>query len=110
MTRRDKWKKRPCVVRYRAWADTVRAAKPEDFPNNPRTLNWTAYFPFPASYGKKKRQELAGRAHQQKPDRDNCDKGILDILFKNDAGIAFGTLCKLWDDGTGPRIEIEATP
>lgn len=105
MTRRDKWTKRPCVMRYRKWMDAARAFVPK-LPADPIDVSWVAYLPFPKSYSKKKQQALGGCAHREKPDRDNIDKGILDFLFKNDAGIAQGCMRKLWDDGYGPRLEI----
>lgn len=107
MTQRDKWKKRPCIVRYRAWADSARAASPTDIPKNPVLVSWTAYLPIPKSWAAKKSAAMAGTLHQAKPDRDNIDKGILDALFKNDCGVAAGTLVKRWDDGKGPRIIVQ---
>lgn len=110
MTQRDRWAKRPCVVRYFAWKDAVRPHLPANLPKNPTGVSWTAYFPFPKSYSAKKRKELAGQYHQEKFDRDNIDKALLDLMFEQDKGVAFGTICKRWDDGLGPRIEIEVTP
>ncbi len=109
MTQQDKWKKRPCVQRYWDWKDAARPYVPE-LPDNPSGLNWAAYMAFPKSYSPKKRKALAGRLHQEKFDADNISKAILDFLFKQDKGIAFGTFCKRWDDGNGPRIEIEVIP
>lgn len=108
MTQRDKWKKRPNVMRYRAWADGARAAAPANLPRNPRNVSWVAYLPMPKSWSKKKRAEMRGEPHRQKPDRDNIDKALLDALFKNDAGVCFGVLEKRWDDGTGPRLLVRA--
>jgi len=70
------------------------------------SLSWTAYFPMPESWSKKRKTAMRGQAHYSKPDRDNVDKAILDALFEQDSGISNGTLAKLWDDGKGPRIEI----
>ena len=33
MTQRDKWAKRPCVLRYRMWADMVRATVGQAVPS-----------------------------------------------------------------------------
>lgn len=107
MTRRDKWAKRPCVLRYREFADNLRACFDGVDLAGVHALSWTAYFPLPASWSRKRRSALAGQGHQSKPDRDNVDKAILDALFDEDSGISHGTLTKLWDDGAGPRIEIE---
>lgn len=106
MTRRDKWAKRPCVMRYREYADALRAAfKTESkMSDAPLRLDWQAYFPMPESWSKSKKEQMRGAPHRQKPDRDNTDKGILDSLFAEDSTIAHGTLEKYWDDGLGPRL------
>ncbi len=106
MTQRDKWAKRPCVMKYRAFSDELRRqVKGEDF-EDAYSLSWVAYLPIPKSWSKKKKEEMRGDYHRQKPDRDNIDKAILDTLFKDDSGIAIGNLTKKWDDGQGPRIEL----
>lgn len=106
MTQRDKWKKRPCVMRYREWADRARAAAPKDMTQDPVSVDWTAYLPMPASWSAKKRASMTGQLHRQKPDSDNISKAIFDALFKNDCGIATGSFRKCWDDGNGPRINV----
>jgi Holliday junction resolvase RusA-like endonuclease len=70
------------------------------------SLSWTAYFPMPESWSKKRKLAMRSTGHYSKPDRDNVDKAILDALFEQDSGVSHGTLVKLWDDGNGPRIEI----
>lgn len=107
MTQRDKWKKRPVVMRYRAYADALRLNYRG--PLSPTRVSWKAYFTLPPSWSKAKKLAMAGTFHQAKPDRDNVDKGILDALFAKDQCIAFGTLAKYWDDGKGARIELEVT-
>lgn len=108
-TRADKWKRRDCVVRYRDFADDARLAfnRLRKFSDAPLSLSWRAYFEMPASWSKKRKAEMAGQPHRQKPDRDNIDKAIMDALFEDDAGVAFGTTAKYWDDGKGARIELE---
>lgn len=105
MTQRDVWKKRPCVLRYRAWADKARAAA-GNLITGPQNVSWTAYFAMPKSWSQSKKDKMRGGPHQQKPDRDNCDKALLDSLFKDDSGISDGTLRKRWDDGNGARMEV----
>lgn len=105
MTQRDRWKKRPVVVRYHAFKDQLRLSC-KGHPADPQEVSWIAYLPFPKSYSVKRRRDLAGCPHRLKPDRDNIDKAILDALFPNDARIAEGWIKKFWDDGNGPRIEI----
>ena len=113
MTQRDRWKKRAPVLRYHAFKDELRLMVSR-LPHLRATLasgevlrvSWTAYFPMPASWSKRKKAAMAGALHRSKPDRDNVDKAILDALFEEDSGIAAGHLEKRWDDGRGPRLEI----
>ena len=106
MTQQDKWKKRPCVMRYRAFADEIRRQASGKIPDDINNLSWVAYLPIPKTIKKAEKVARAGALHLMKPDRDNIDKAILDALFKEDSGIAIGTLEKRWDDGSGPRIEL----
>lgn len=104
-TQSDKWRKRPCVVRFRQYADTLRASC---LARNPRPLSVSiiCYFPMPASWSKNKKTEAANTPHRQKPDLDNVLKGVMDSLWENDECIAFGSCRKFWDDGKGARIGI----
>lgn len=102
MTRADKWKKRPEVLRYRAFCDEVRLLGVE-LPESGSHV--TFILPMPSSWSKKKRAELNGRPHQQKPDVDNLTKSLLDALFEDDAHIWDVWVSKLWGE-TG-RIIIE---
>jgi Holliday junction resolvase RusA-like endonuclease len=106
MTKRDRWAKRPAVMRYRIFADALRQCLEGVDYKDAVSVSWTAYFPHPKSRSKGKAAALAGQRHQAKPDRDNVDKAILDTLFDDDSGIADGVLAKRWDDGGGARIEI----
>jgi hypothetical protein len=106
MTQRDKWKKREPVVRYRAYADKIRAAVPPEMLKNVVGCSWVAWLPIPPSWTLRAKLRSAGQLHDQKPDRDNIDKGLCDILFKEDKAVAFGSLEKRWDDGKGPRIAL----
>lgn len=108
MTQRDTWKKRPCVVRYRSWADVARLVAGRLPPaTSIERLDWTAYFAPPPSWSKTKRAAALGELHRARPDRDNIDKAVLDALFASDAAIAQGTICKRW--GEPPRLEITIT-
>lgn len=105
MTRQDVWKKRKCVVQFRAYADKLRHAC-NGVDQKASSVSWNAFFNITASWPDKKKRAMAGQPHRQKPDRDNIDKGILDALFKSDCGIAMGSIAKFWDDGLGARLEI----
>lgn len=107
MSQRDKWKKRPAVVRYRGWCDRVRAAVGDCLPAPDRILelNWKAYFEPPVSWSKAKRIAAIGEIHRSNPDRDNIDKAVLDCLFKQDSAIGVGRIEKRWD--WKARLEVE---
>ena len=85
-TRSDKWKQRPCVMRYRAFADEVRLNGVEVHENGSVVVFG---MPMPKSWTKKKRAVFLGKAHQQKPDIDNLLKAVLDAIFDDD--------CAVWD-------------
>jgi Holliday junction resolvase RusA-like endonuclease len=86
MTQRDKWKRRPIVERYFAFRDEIRLA-------GVRLPLAGAYvifeIPMPKSWSKKKKKNMTGMPHQQKPDIDNYIKGLLDAVFEDDS--------KVWD-------------
>lgn len=108
MSQRDKWQKRPCVMRYRAWADKARASVPKgEILGIYREISFVAYLEFPKSYSITKRAWLTGQPHFQKPDGDNVLKAILDSLFPEDKCIWKFSGEKRWEDGRGPRIEVE---
>lgn len=51
----------------------------------------------PKSWTKKKKQELDGQPHQQKPDLDNILKGFKDALCENDSYIhSYNNVRKIW--------------
>ena len=108
MTRQDKWQQRPRVMRYREWCDTARKVAGELPPADQiASLSWVAYFAPPKSWSKKRREAAIGTLHRQTPDRDNIDKAVLDCFFKEDSGIAAGSIEKRW--GLVARLEIVVT-
>lgn len=68
MTRADKWKQRPPVMRYRMFCDEARLHGIR-VPENGAHI--TFVLPMPKSWSKKKRAAMDGQPHQQKPDLDN---------------------------------------
>lgn len=104
-TRSDKWKERPCVVRYREWADRAREAAGA-IPVAARRAEIIIYLPLPLSLSSKKRAAMAGTPHTVKPDIDNLIKSSLDALLKRDQGIHEISAKKFWEDADGPRVEI----
>lgn len=95
MTQADKWKKRPRVLRYREFCDQVRASKLE-LPEAGASV--TFFLPMPKSWSKKKRLEMFGRPHQQKPDLDNLLKALCDAIYEEDCKIWSVSAQKLWSD------------
>jgi len=108
MTRRDKWKQRPCVLRYREWCDQLRAAAgPVPPAESVIELSWVATFSPPPSWPKKRRVAAIGELHRVRPDRDNVDKQVLDALYPDgDSAIARGTIDKRWGWDAGIEIRI----
>ena len=93
-TRSDKWKQRPCVMRYREFADQVRSTGLEIAD----TLNVVFYLPMPASWSNKKRAEMLGKPHKQKPDIDNLVKALLDAVLDDDSHVYEIRAVKFWDE------------
>lgn len=99
MTRSDKWKKRKCVLEYRAFCDELRLKHP-----NPLPINVQIDFILEIPQSKKK-SIMSGWAHQQKPDLDNLVKAVLDALCEDDSHIARLHASKVW--GETPCIIIK---
>lgn len=109
MTQQDKWKQRPCVVRYRAWADALRLSAGISEKITlvyPVVLTVKAFIGMPRSWSHGMKSARAGTPHTSKPDGDNILKGVGDALFINDQYIFDSRIEKRWDDGDGPRVEI----
>ena len=95
MTRSDKWKQRPPVMRYRMFCDEARLhgiRVPES------GAHITYVLPMPERWSKNKRALMDGKPHQQKPDIDNLTKALLDALFDDDAHIWDVRASKVWGE------------
>lgn len=92
MTRRDRWEKRECVLRYRAQCDELRLRGVV----LPETYLLICFFPMPRSWSATRRAEMDGRPHQQKPDRDNVDKALMDGLCRRDERLHDARVIKRW--------------
>lgn len=103
MTQRDKWAKRDCVMRYRAFADELRRLA-ENWPVPESGAHITFFLPLRLSYSRKKRMALLNQPHREKPDIDNLAKAFLDALCDDDSYISDLRVSKLWaNEG---RIEV----
>lgn len=111
-TRSDKWKQRPCVMKYRAWADLARLCVQQQVgklpdPDMILAFSIAAFFEIPESYSSKKRLKLLGERHRVKPDGDNALKAAMDVLFSDDQAIADGSFKKRWAETSRMEITIE---
>ena len=93
----DRWKQRPCVMKYRAYADELRTlAKEHDYVLG-ESLTVVFVMPMPKSWSKKKRLEMRAKPHQQRPDLDNLCKAFMDALAKEDSHVwRFEIVKKVW--------------
>lgn len=90
--RRDSFKPSPHVRRYRAFRDQVRLYRVELPP-----CAWLIFeLPMPDSWSRAKRARLLGMPHEQKPDRDNLEKALLDAVYAEDSGVWHGMTTKIW--------------
>ena len=107
MTRRDKWAKRTCVLKYRAFKDEVRLRK---ITLPPAGAHVTFVVPMPASWSKNRRAAMLGKPHKQRPDVDNFGKALFDAIYDDDSGVYDIRLSKVWGDTGGIIINIDHTP
>ena len=100
MTRRDRWAKRPCVLRYWAFKDEVRLRR-VSLPDRCRVV---FVLPMPASWRDDYRYAMRGLPHTKKPDLDNLIKALLDAVFVDDAHIHEFHGSKIWGDNGAIRV------
>lgn len=99
MVHSDKWKKRPCVMRYWAYKDELRwAVLGSHMLNKNLPDAFTVLFVcvMPKSWSKKKKEEFNGRPHSSRPDVDNLLKGFMDALYEEDSGVWKVSAAKVW--------------
>ena len=92
MTKRDKWAKRPCVMKYRAFKDecNLKGLMIEN-------MNTVVFrIAMPKTWSKKKKIEMNETPHQQKPDIDNLLKAVMDAVLDDDSHISSISVYKIW--------------
>lgn len=108
MTRRDKWAKRPCVLRYWDFCDQLRAEAVKENYDPGDILNVIFILPMPSSWSARKNKSMKGKPHQQKPDLDNLVKAFKDALLKEDKRVhTYGFMHKCWGD-TGQILVLKS--
>lgn len=94
-TAADRWKQRPAVLRYREFADEMRAqAQAWELPD---AFSVVFVIPMPNSWSKKKKAQMLDQPHQQRPDLDNYIKSF-DCLREDDSGIWKIYAQKIWGE------------
>lgn len=80
----------------------------------PVRVSLVFHFARPASHYNKAglKPTAPKRWHDQKPDRDNLDKAVLDALtdlgvWRDDAAVCDGTILKVWSSSPGCHVTIE---
>ena len=102
MTRRDRWKKRPVVLAYRAFRDAfVLGLKGRRLPDR---FEIVFLFPMPKSWSKEERAKRRGTPHQDEKDVDNTTKSVLDAFAEPDGRHWDVRAIKLWADEGGVLI------
>lgn len=99
MTQRDKWKRRPIVVKYIIFKESLKFYAEENCYKVPDELSLTFVIAMPKSWSKKKRAEMNGKPHQQRPDLDNLIKAFKDALCEDDSHVhTYLEMKKIWGD------------
>jgi len=108
MVRSDSWRKRPCVLRYWQYKDDLNIeAKKNGYEIGEILENITFVLPMPNSWSKKKKLEMNGNPHKQRPDLDNLIKGFQDCLCSEDSHIhKINSVCKVWGEKGEIRIDL----
>lgn len=100
-TQRDRWAKRPAVVRYYDFCDELRLKYRGELPDRLRLI---FYIKIPKSWSKKKQEAMLYKPHKQVPDTDNLSKAVMDALCVNDSYIYDLHATKYWNDVEGIEI------
>lgn len=96
-TQRDRWKKRPVVLKYHAYRDVVRLFANQAQYTISGILKIEFHIEVPKSKSGKQKQYMYGRPHDQKPDIDNLVKAFMDC-FGEDKTIYQLQAVKRWSE------------
>lgn len=103
-------KRAPLLSAWLAYSDEVRL-------NNVQIPEGGSHIifviPFPRSWSMTRRDELRGRPHRgkadkaKKNDKDNLEKGLLDVVFGDDSAVWDSRVSKVWHDNGGIFVAPE---
>jgi Holliday junction resolvase RusA-like endonuclease len=96
MVRSDTWAGRRVVAFYWEYKDHLNILARQKKYKIGDTLNIVFYLPMPDSWSEKKKREMNGKPHQQKPDVDNLLKGFTDALMAEDKNLYKVEISKYW--------------
>jgi len=99
MTRADKWKKRPSVVKFFAFRDAIKQSTIHNIALESFDIEF--YIQMPKSWSKKKKELHNGNPHKQRPDLDNYIKAWCDSVFEEDSVVWRFKASKRWTDKPG---------
>ena len=95
MTRSDRWRTRPSVLAYCAFADEMRQqCGGWELPD---AFHVRFIVPMPRSWSKRKRLQMVSTPHRQRPDLDNFIKSF-DCLREDDSSIWKISAEKVWGE------------
>jgi Holliday junction resolvase RusA-like endonuclease len=102
MTQRGKWVN-PRARAYMAWKRELQVlAGAQGYTDMGSVLSMVFYMPMPKSWSEKKRQQMLGRPHQQRPDLDNLIKAVKDALCAEDSHVhTYKDMRKVWAHTAG---------
>lgn len=103
MTQSDRWKSRPCTVKY--WDFKEKIVNLFGDRELPDTFHVIFIMPMPKSWSEKRKTMFDGKPHQQKPDASNLLKAFEDCLMEEDCVLWDIRATKLW--GKSGSIEIQ---
>ena len=102
MTKADRWRKRPSVLKFFEFRDAVRKCEEEmNVILEMESFEISFHVPMPKSWPKWKKAEMNNEPHQQRPDLDNYLKAWKDSVYEEDAVVCKVKASKLWTDGPG---------
>lgn len=93
MSQRDKWAKRPAVLKYRAFCDEARRIGVTVAPGDGIVF----FLPMPKSWSAYKRHMQDGTKHEARPDLSNLLKALEDAVCSEDSHLwHYSHLSKRW--------------
>lgn len=102
MTQRDRWKKRPIVLRYHKFKDSCR----EHSVALTDSISVMFLIQMPKSWSKKKRLKMDGEPHKKTPDIDNLIKALMDAVLPQDSHVWKIKASKFWSKDGGIHVWV----